>query len=147
MVPAGWLSGFPQSSDPWSSIGTSCMGSGVYLDPQREVKYLIDSLQQAWKREWECKKKSKQLLSEKNWWKRSVCWFQHSMSITFRTMGLPCENGNNTTRTGNAHVSLQPLSTINMSEKHSVIVYCPCCTVCCWNELLPKFIQIYSNQI
>lgn len=59
MVPTVWLSGFLLSSGPWSSIGTSCTGNKIYLDPQREVKYLIESLQQASKKEWKGKKKKK----------------------------------------------------------------------------------------
>lgn len=92
-------------------------------------------------------KRNKQLSSERNWGKRDMSWVQHSMSITTTAMGWPCENGNSTARAGYLHVSLQSLSTTSMSEKRSVIFYCLCCTVYCWNELLPKFILIYSNHI
>lgn len=53
------------------------------------------------------KTNNKQLNSERNWGKRDVCWVQHSMSITSKPMGWPCENGNSAARTGNFHVSLQ----------------------------------------
>lgn len=149
MVPAGWLSGFPLSSDPWSSVGTSCTGNQVYLDPQREVEYLTDSLQQAWKKEWECKKKKQAIAPrEKLGKKRCVLGStQHVHHLHTRGLALWKWKQLSAARTGNPRVSLQSLTTINMSEKHSVIVYCLCCTVYCWNELLPKFIQIYSNQI
>lgn len=46
------------------------------------------------------KRKSEQLLWEKNWGKSYVCCVEYSMSITFTSMGWPCENGNSSALLG-----------------------------------------------
>lgn len=147
MVPAVWLSGLLLSSGPWGSIGPAAQDIKYTWTLKGRSSASLKSSSREQRKNGKAKRNNEQLSSERNRGKRDVCWVQHSMSITSTPMGWPCENGNSTARTGNRRVSLQSLSTISMSEKWSVIVYCLCCTVYCCNELLPKFILMYSNHI